>query len=499
MTSKYDNANEMRKDLENQPENFWSKRGERMAFRLFKQASARVPAYHDFLKKKKVNPDKIKTISDFSKVPFVDKKNYLSAYPIEKLCWDGNIGSMDTISLSSGSSGVPFFWLRGKEQEQETALSHELFLLDSFKVDKKSTLFIVSFAMGMWVAGTLTHRAVEDISSRYNMTVIAPGINKNDVLNIVKKIGNKYDQIIVAGYPPFVKDIIDEGETQEINWGKYQVKFLFAAEAFSEGWRDYLYKKVSSKNPLEDSLNIYGTADALILGHETPLSILIRRKAMIKSDIYKTLFSSEERIPTLVQYNPALRYFEQIGKNLIFTTSSGIPLVRYNIGDEGGLIKFSSMNKIFSSFNIDLNKEAQNQKISTWHLPFLYVFGRDDSTATLYGINIYPETIREAINSGGIQDHVSGKFTILTKSNNNFNQYLEVNVELKNKTENYPPDLKNKIKETVTNMLKLKNNEYNELYKSLNKKAEPEIKLCSYGDKKFFVSGVKQKWTKREV
>jgi len=45
---------------------------------------------------------------------------------------------------------------------------------------------------------------------------------------------------------------------------------------------------------------------------------------------------------------------------------------------------------------------------------------------------------------GGIEDHVSGKFRMLTKNDDKFNQYLEINVELKSRQENYPADLKNK-------------------------------------------------------
>lgn len=492
----FKNLKKYRTALESKDEKFWLKQGEKMALSIFHEAARRVPAYKDFLKVNKVNPAKIRTISGFSLLPVIDKNNYLKKYPFESLCWDGDPAGMDMISLSSGSSGEPFFWLRGKEQERETALIHELFLVDSFKIDKIPTLFIVSFAMGMWVAGTLTQRAVQAIAENYDLTVISPGINNSDTLNIVKKLGEKYSQIIIAGYPPFVKDIIDAGESIGLDWKKYRIKFLFAAESFSEGWRDHLYKKVGSQDPLKDSLNIYGTADALILGHETPLSILARREANSRQEIYRSLFYSEERTPTLVQYNPRFRYFEKIGKSLIFTAPSGIPLVRYNIGDTGNIMPFSDMVKVFSDHGIDLLKEARKNQASIWRLPFLYVFGKDDQTATLYGINIYPEVIRESLSLGGIGDYVSGKFTMVTKNDSDFNQYLEVNVELKSGKDNYPADLKNKIREMAVGMLKLKSNEYNELYRSLGKKAEPEIRLFSYGDKSFFSPGAKQKWHK---
>ncbi len=470
-----------------------------MALRLFRLASVRIPAYKDFLKKNKINPAKIKNIADFSSVPTVNKKNYLTAYPIEKLCWGGDISSAEMISLSSGSSGEPFFWLRRRQQEEETSLNHELFLVDSFEIDKYSTLFVVSFSMGVWVAGTLTYQAVHDIAARYRMTVITPGINKYDVLDVVKRLGSKYEQVIIAGYPPFVKDVIDEGEVTGVNWKKMKVKFLFAAEAFSEEWRDHIFSKVGAKNKLKDSLNIFGTADALMLSHETPASILIRREAIKNKNLYKNIFGSEERIPTLTQYNPTLRYFENIGRNLVFSCFSGMPLVRYDIGDEGRLMGFNEMDQMLASHGVDLKKESEKNEISLWKLPFLYVHGRSDFTASFYGINIYPENIRDALGDESINDFVSGKFLMLTKTDKKMNQYLEINTELKSHFSKIPNNLEPIVKKVITLTLKAKSKEYNELYKYLGKRAEPKINLCLYNDSRFFKSGVKQKWHKKNV
>lgn len=485
--------------LDKKEAKFWSKEGEKMALYLFGMASVRVPAYRDFLKINKINPTKIKTIADFSQLPLVNKKNYLLKYPLEKLCWDGEIASSDMISLSSGSSGKPFFWLRNKEQEQETILDHELFLVDSFGINKYSTLFIVSFSMGMWVAGTLTYRATQDIASRYKMTVITPGINKNDVLNIIKTLSFKYEQIIIAGYPPFVKDIVDGGETNGIDWKKLKVKFLFAAEAFSEEWRDHMYKQVGAKNPLKDSLNIYGTADALILGHETPAAILIRRLANKNKDgLYKDLFKYDARVPTLVQYKPFSKYFESTDGNLLFSAFSGIPLVRYEIGDSGDIIPYENMVATLKKYHVDLQEESKSAGISSWRLPFLYVYGRNDLTATLYGINIYPENIRDALTKEDISEKISGKFVMATRNDKQMNQYLDMVVELRDGVVKNSLNLERKIKDITVKVLKQKNNEYNELYKSLGSRAEPHVRLCQYGHKDYFPLGVKQRWHKKD-
>lgn len=482
--------------LKSKKEDFWMRQGEKMALNLFKSASRRVPAYKQFLNDNRINPEKIRTIDDFKNVPSVNKKNYLRNYSFTDLCWDGNPGLMDMVSVSSGSTGQPFYWLRGKDQEREAALTLESFYIDSFGIDRQSTLFIVSLAMGVWIGGTLIHRTTQTIAESYNMTVVTPGINISEVFKIIKSIGAYYDQIIIAGYPPFVKDIIDQGGQNDIDWKRYKIKFLFAAEAFSEKWREYLYEKVGAKDRYRSSINIYGTADAVIMAHETPFSNLIRKTvSSSRPELYKSIFLADERVPTLAQYNPAFKYTEVEDGKLIFSSFSGIPLIRYDLGDRGNILKYSEMKAILASGGIDIEKEAKNEGINIWKIPFVYVHGRSDFTATLYGINIYPETLRDALSSDNVSDYVSGKFTMLTKNDDKLNQYLEINIELKNSI-GINADLGARVRGTIVRFLKDNNTEYNELYKTMGPLVEPKVMLRQYGDKDFFALGIKQKWRK---
>src|SRR5262245_13632595 len=91
-------------------------RGFKRALALFKEAAKRVPAYADFLKKHGVDADKIKTAADFLQVPLTDKLSFFGSYSLDDLSWDGKLDAR-LISTSSGSTGVPFFWPRGNEQD----------------------------------------------------------------------------------------------------------------------------------------------------------------------------------------------------------------------------------------------------------------------------------------------------------------------------------------------------------------------------------------------
>lgn len=462
---------------------FWQKNGQKMALDLFRAAAVRVPAYKDFLKQNRIKPKQIRTIVDFSKLPLTDKKNYLQQYPLEKLCWDGKLDKNTLLSVSSGSSGTPFFWPRGGNLELETSIIHELFLKDIFGANKCSTLFIITFSMGIYIAGIITMNSVLRTAQKsYPITVIAPGINIDETLRIIKEMGPKFRQIIIAGYPPFIKDIIDQGIARGFDWGGLGLKFLFATEGFSEIWRDYILERVGSKNYLNDSLNIYGSADAGILGHETPICIYLRRK---KSD----LFQKNNRLPTLTQYNPLLKYFETVGEEPIFSSYGGIPLVRYNIHDAGGTKTFEDI-----ANNLP-NKIPIKEKI--WKLPFLYVFSKSDNTVSLYGVNIYPENIKTAIEPF-LNASLTGKFTMATRNKpNNQDQYLEINLEL---SKSYVADksLSESIKKTIIKSLQEHNLEYNRLRQSIGAKADPQIILWPKNHEKYFnPQAIKQKWRSR--
>lgn len=481
---------------------FFEKEGEKRALKLFKEASEKIPAYKILLRKNKINPKKIKTINDFRLLPIIDKKNYLRKYPLPSLYCKNKFFNLELISVSSGSTGKPFFWPRELYLEFETTYLHELFLKNFFEIDKFPTLLIIGYSMGMYVAGVFTLNACLRLAQKgYPLTIITPGINKDEILRVVKELSPQYSQIILAGYPPFIKDLIDTGREYGINWRKIKVKFIFGAEGFSEEWRNYIFENTGAKNILKDSMNTYGSADAAILGHETPLSILIRRLASKNRKLNQALFN-DLRIPSLHQYYPFLKFFETTEKgNLIFTTRGGLPLIRYNIGDQGGIISFNQMMEVLNRHGYSLTwikRELRKYDAEHlfWKLPFVYLFGRADFTTTLYGVKIYPENIKTALESKVLKNICSGKFIMSTRYKKNQDQYLFINIEL---LKGVKPSqmLKKRIKNIIIRTLRGINLEYNRLFEAIGRKAIPELKLSIYGKSKKFLPGIKQEWIKK--
>ncbi len=489
------------KKLKKEDEDFWIKRGQKMALGLFYSMAERVPAYKDFLKKNKISVAKIKTIEDFKFLPKIDKHNYLKIYDLEKLCWDGNLKDKRwTISSTSGSTGEPFYFPREEEQDLQYARTAEMYLRTNFQIHKKSTLYIDAFPMGPWIGGVFTFSAIRLIAEegKYPLSIITTSIDKNEIIKAVKKFGDKFDQIIIGSYAPFLKDTLDDGIRQGLDWKKYNLGFIFSAEAFSENFRDYVIKKTGLKNPYTTTLNHYGTVDLGTMSHETPASILIRRMALAKEPLYKDIFGDITKTPTLTQFLPEMFYFENEEGNLLCSAYSGLPLVRYDLHDHGGMYTFSQIKDKFLASGIKLEQEIGKAKLNStvWNLPFVYVFERSDFSVSFYAFNIYPETVRRALQEDVLEDKITGKFTMLVIDDDKLNQCLEINVELKSGVSE-TSDLHKLVGEIVFDRLLKENSEYRRTYEDKGHKVFPKIVFWPYEDLTHFRSGIKQKWVKK--
>jgi phenylacetate-coenzyme A ligase PaaK-like adenylate-forming protein len=488
--------------LKTKPESYWQQRGEQSALKLFHEMSLKVPAYKKFLKQNNIfAPSKIKTIKDFKNIPLISKDTYLKKNKLPSLCWDGIFSeSQWVISSTSGSTGEPFYFPRSINQDLQYALTAELYLITNFDIDKKKTLYINGFAMGVWIGGLFTYQAIKHIADtkKYALSIISPGINKIEILKAMVKLGQYFDQVIIGGYPPFIKDFIDYSISEGFNWKKANVKFIFSAEGFSEKFRDYIVSKAHLKNTYKDTLNHYGTVDIGTQSYETPISILVRRLALSNKKFFQLLFGNTNKSPTLTQYIPEQFYFESIDNGLVCSSASGLPLVRYDLKDHGGVCQFGLMVELAKKSGIDILMEAKKANIfdTLWYLPFVYVFERADFSVSFYGANIYPETIRGVLIGEQFQKYFTGKCSLeinFTKSND---QTLHIHVELKNGVKT-PAGIKKRFYDETINTLLKENSEFRNNYVSLGTRGKPVIKFWPYESENYFRPGGKQIWIKK--
>lgn len=477
----------------------WMRLRARNSLALFHEVARRVPAYRTFLQNHGVRAESVHSREDFENIPATSKDTYLRKYQLADLCWDGTLARPGVFSSTSGSTGKPFYFQRLSNLEEEYSILAELFLRNGVLTPgtKNPTLVIIGFGMGVWIGGTLTYRAF-DIASRRScpVSILPAGVNKAEILKALHDLAPSFTQTILIGYPPFIKDILDEAELEGINLKALHMRLFFAAEAFSERFRDYLAKKVGMKNIYRDTLNVYGTADIGAMAFETPTAILVRRLATRNRKVCESIFGEIHKMPTLAQYNPSFVSFEAPDGEILLTGYSAMPLVRYAVGDHGGVLSYDEVEARLADAGIHLKKEAKKCGVPIYELPFVFVYARVDLSTKLYGAIIYPEHIRDALEYKTLQRWVTGKFTMQTLSDVSHNQYLEINIELK-KEKQPSEQLVKDIQERIISTLILKNSEYHNNYTHLKKKVFPRIVLWSHEDPTYFKPGIKQKWVKK--
>ena len=500
MTNNPLKANEILKLIHTKKSDYWEQVRVKTTLNLFHRAAKDVPAYGNFLKKNKIDHQKITTLEAFQKVPTIDKKGYLKQYPFEQLCWGGSLKKPIVYTATSGSTGEPFYFVRQEQLDWQYSVITELFLNLNKENLKKPTLVIVCFGMGVWIAGVITYKAYEmtAIRNSYPISIITPGINKKDIFNALRNLAPKYEHVIITGYPPFVKDILDEAVSEGIDLKKINLRFHFAAEAITENFRDYLSKTSGMKIPYLDSFSIYGSADIGAMAFESVTSILIRRLAMKNKELFFDIFSPINKTPTLAQFIPNFINFEEVNGQILLSGDSAIPLIRYNIGDNGGVFSFAEIKNKLAKYGIDIYGEAKKLGLesSIIELPFVFVYERSDLSVSFYGLNIYPEWLRDALLDADMDKYLTGKFTLVSNFDKNQNQELKIFLE-KKKNAYLSESVKKTINEKIISTLLANSSEYRELLNKIDSKAYPNLEFVNNGDQNYFPSGSKHKWVRK--
>jgi phenylacetate-CoA ligase len=459
---------------------------------LFQTVASAVPAYRSFLSEQGIEAREIVSLAQFQALPLTTKFNYLQRYPLADVCFQGQLESCDMIAVSSGSTGEPTVWLRSISDEYRIAARFEQVFRDSFAADRHRTLAVVCFALGTWVGGMFTANCCRHLALKgYPITVVTPGNHKTEILRVVQKLAPLFEQTVLLGYPPFLKDVIDSGIAQGMPWHRYGVKLAIAGEVISEEWRSLVGQRLGSTNLCYDSASLYGTADAGVLGNETPLSICIRRWLSEHPDTARELFG-ESRLPMLMQYDPLSRFFEVEHGTLLFSGNNGIPLIRYHIADTGGLLGFEELLNFLDrkGFN-PIAALGADRGIRP--LPFVYVFGRTQFAVSYFGANLYPENVSVSLERDPVCEWVTGKFVMMVQFDAAENASLKIAVELAPGIES-SVEKQQAIAASIRHHLCRLNSEFAnyvpEDYQT------PQVSLLPTGNPEYFPVGVKHRYTR---
>ncbi len=473
--------------LSTMPASFWEKQGRKKALSTFREAAKKVPAYKKFLEERGVKVEEIKTFEDFKdKVPIMDKKSYLLKFSAEELLSD-SIDNMYTFSTSSGTSGDSFIWYRTYSQDWPVPKFTRAVYDNNWQIGKYSTLWIVTHALGAWIAGEFVAWIMKQITAdpRIRMNVATPGSNLEQVLLVLKKVAPKYDQVILSGYPTFVKLVIDEAIKSNIDFKEINLKLHVAGESITEHWRSIIKKKIGVKGAKEDLyaiLDTYGCADAGGLGFGFLLTNLIRDIARTDKEFCFNIFGRKE-VPTVMQYNPLAYFIESLPNGHIsITYNSAMSLIKYDIKDIGGTLPFCQMEKALQKYGYNiydiLKKRGVHKEYKIWKLPFVFIYGRENALS-IASANIFASHLEDFISSS----EEINSFKLTKKENIEGDIRFMVYLELKRGL-NHHKDKLNKLNREYSRLvleeLTKNNPDFNQAYLEDPKTCYPHVEIYPF-------------------
>jgi len=454
---------------------------------LVARTAATVPAYRAFLAESGIDAASVTTIAAFKQLPLMTRDRYIRRYPLGERCRGGNLASCDMICVSSGSTGEPTFWPRTQADELAIAPRFEDVLVRAFSADKKKTLAVVCFPLGTWVGGMFTTSCCRLVAAKgYPITTVTPGNQRTEILRVVRALAPMFEQTVLLGYPPFLKDVVDAGISEGLPWQAFGVKLVLAGEVFSEAWRSLMGERLGLARLPFESASLYGTADAGVIGNETPLSVSIRRFLADRSDAAQRILG-KTRLPTLVQYDPSVRYLETHEGTLVVSGDGGVPLVRYHIADDGGLIPYETLIAAMT----DLGFSAK--EVEGGRLPFAFVFGRSHFAVSYYGANIFPEMVSLALEQSNLAPHVTGKFVMEVIETVDRDRQLTIAVELSSRTEASNP-LRDSVADEILQQLLVQNSEFGSYVPEPRQR--PLVTLWPMAHPDYFPTGVKHRYSR---
>lgn len=358
------------------------------AWMICQRANLDVPAYQRWLHE-----------NDFrfrwwqlSSYPETSKDDYVKRYTEDERCWGGEIDTVGTVvDESSGSSGAPFNWIRGRHELK--TIHNNVAGYITLLFGTKKLFGINAFSMGAWATGTNTGHALSKISMVKNT---GPDIDK--IVDTIRHFGPKY-QYLVSAYPPFLKHLRDRLDGEEwFDWSQHRLNGFVGGEAMTEGLRDYLEERFGRV------YSGYGASDLTIgMAGESDACVWLRRAMFADERLRQALLGEDEsRIPMVFQYNPLETYLETNANNELVVTlnSSAVlsPKLRYNIGDEAKILSFPEVREKIAELDPALSRAFHRAfAVQRMKLPFLLLFGRKDSTISYMGANLYPIDIENGL------------------------------------------------------------------------------------------------------
>ena len=356
---------------------------------------------------------------DLTSIPEMDKESYVKQYPQEARLQGGRLPSAGVmVDESSGSSGQPTSWVRGRTERNITKQMMQM----TFEriAGKDETVFVLNaFALGAWATGMNVAISLTDTT-----ILKSTGPNIDKIIGTMTEFGPRF-RYVVMGYPPFLKTLADD---PRFDGDKLTVDAAFGGEGVSESLRAYLSRK------FKRVIGSYGASDLEVnMAIESELTINLRcailKDNALRNAIVRTAYGVT---PMIFQYNPLAYYIEENAKGELLATISRpyniAPKIRYNIHDRGHVVRFGNLKRILESTG---HADILATSGRVLDLPLLFIYGRSDMSIEYYGAKVTPDSLREILFGLDELAPVLSTFRLISFEDDKHNKRMEVAVELR--------------------------------------------------------------------
>ncbi len=343
---------------------------------LAQKVYERVPAYRRFLEQRGISPG-----AAWEELPLTDKAGYLLRHRLEDLCWDGSLQDCHLIGASSGfSPSGSLFWPKRPRDEAAYLEAVEEMLIDYHGIHRRSTLVLVCLAFGTWIGGMQLAGALRALagSGRHRLTLATPGLNLAEAVEIMDRFQRHFQQVLCITNVSNVSLLAHLLERRGLEPPPATLFFPVVGEYFPESLRSWAARRFGHRRDEPFCLwTGYGSADTGDLGVETRGSIALRKFIQARPRLSRHIFQTENT-PLLLAANPRA-HLEIVQGRIVASKDQLIPLVRYDTGDNGGLLRRREL-EAWSELPPHLREEAPEL--------ILWVSGRAAEAVVFYGTNL---------------------------------------------------------------------------------------------------------------
>ncbi|WP_157238041.1 hypothetical protein [Desulfobacter curvatus] len=382
---------------------------EKKILKAFYRAAKNVPFYKKLLDEKKIRPETIKSLNQFTQhVPMIDKETVFPGNSLVDICYGGELDDVCLIYSSSGSSKVFSFGVETWKNRGNIAVGLEFLLDNVFRIFDRKTFLINCLPMGVKVF-TRT------------IPVAETSVREDVIIALILKLKDEFDQFILVGESPFLKKVVEEGIKAGVPWKGLCVNCITGGEYIPETYRTYMSTLLGIEKGKPESgifiVNMGLSELSLSIFSENVETINIRHAAIRNDQLRCRLAGKESRVvPLIMQYFPQQTWLETLpdengNPELIVSMlhpESKIPLIRYNTGDQVKLMSYSEMERI-------LNEYGVGKLMPTFKLPFGIILGKKLSVIDEQSKEVSVTEIKEALyDKIDVAGKITGNFRLLT-------------------------------------------------------------------------------------